>query len=262
MPRGYPSNPEIEQAFIDLIFTSGDEHEMYLSDIYEPLADHFNLTMQQRTATSIEVTRRGEDRSYWQNLVRTAKARLIDKGVLHAKMRNGLCKLQNTKVVSVGARRRLQPPIASNPKPISEAPSKEEVEQVYESVDETPIASDINDTEPTSRTITTTYRILRDTAIARGIKLAYDYRCQICGDRIQVDEVKYYAEVHHIKPLGKPHNGPDIRENVLCVCPNHHVQLDYGAIEIDLASIFTVDAHRVSHEFINYHNTMIYNKRK
>ena len=41
-----------------------------------------------------------------------------------------------------------------------------------------------------------------------------------------------YAEGAHIKPLGKPHNGPDEVENILCLCPNHHVLFDRGAIGV------------------------------
>ncbi|WP_107440879.1 HNH endonuclease [Streptomyces fodineus] len=36
-----------------------------------------------------------------------------------------------------------------------------------------------------------------------------------------------------MRPLGKPHKGPDVEPNVLCLCPNCHVRLDIGAIVID-----------------------------
>ena len=29
-----------------------------------------------------------------------------------------------------------------------------------------------------------------------------------------------------------PHDGPDQASNILCLCPNDHVRLDYGAITI------------------------------
>jgi len=41
------------------------------------------------------------------------------------------------------------------------------------------------------------------------------------------------AEVVGMEPLGTPHNGPDVYENIVCVCPNHHVLLDYGVIPLD-----------------------------
>ncbi|MBT6251913.1 MAG: hypothetical protein HOI84_01280, partial [Flavobacteriaceae bacterium] len=37
----------------------------------------------------------------------------------------------------------------------------------------------------------------------------------------------------HIKPLGRPHSGPDVKENLLCLCPNHHDQFDALAFSIE-----------------------------
>ena len=37
----------------------------------------------------------------------------------------------------------------------------------------------------------------------------------------------------HIQGLGRPHNGPDIIENMLCLCPNHHDQFDNYSYHID-----------------------------
>ena len=42
-----------------------------------------------------------------------------------------------------------------------------------------------------------------------------------------------YAEGAHIRPLARPHNGPDVPENVLCLCPNCHVLFDQGAITVE-----------------------------
>ena len=44
---------------------------------------------------------------------------------------------------------------------------------------------------------------------------------------------EYMSEVHHIRPLGK-HDGADIIENMIVVCPNHHAMFDRGAITISL----------------------------
>ena len=50
-----------------------------------------------------------------------------------------------------------------------------------------------------------------------------------------------YAEGAHIRPLGSPHDGPDKLENVLCLCPNHHVLFDRLAFTVadDLALLGT-----------------------
>jgi predicted restriction endonuclease len=66
----------------------------------------------------------------------------------------------------------------------------------------------------------------------------HEYRCQICGKRIALPDGGFYAEAHHIRPLGSPHNGPDHVGNILCVCPNHHVALDYLCLRLDKESRF------------------------
>jgi len=74
-------------------------------------------------------------------------------------------------------------------------------------------------------------RIIRDTAITRRLKDMYGYRCQVCDTLIETP-AGYYAEAAHVKPLGRPHNGPDTMANVICLCPNHHVQFDYGTFSV------------------------------
>jgi putative restriction endonuclease len=79
---------------------------------------------------------------------------------------------------------------------------------------------------------TTVLRIVRDTSQTRRIKELYDYQCQMCGVRLETPAGPY-AEAAHIRPLGAPHNGPDKPDNILCLCPNHHVLFDHGSITID-----------------------------
>jgi predicted restriction endonuclease len=101
-----------------------------------------------------------------------------------------------------------------------------------------------------------TYRVLRDTALARRLKELHQDSCQICGTQLQLSD-RAYSEAHHIKPLGKPHNGPDIAENILVLCPNDHALLDYGAMELDLTKLRQEPNHRIAPEYVNYHNTVI-----
>jgi putative restriction endonuclease len=78
---------------------------------------------------------------------------------------------------------------------------------------------------------TTVLRIVRDTKQARRIKEMYDYGCQMCGIRLE-GLAGPYAEAAHIRPLGVPHNGPDTSDNILCLCPNHHVLFDHGGVVV------------------------------
>lgn len=103
-------------------------------------------------------------------------------------------------------------------------------------------------------------RIVRDTKMAQRIKKLYKFRCQVCGTRLE-GSAGPYAEAAHIRPLGKPHNGSDTLDNLLCLCPNHHVLFDYGGFTIaDDFSLIGIEGvlerhprHRINEENIRYH---------
>lgn len=120
----------------------------------------------------------------------------------------------------------------------------------------TPKASDVSEVSP-DRAATTTYRILRDTALARRVKVMHNYECQVCGHTIVLPDGSRYAEAHHVKPLGSPHNGLDVIGNILCLCPNHHAECDLGVLRLSLSSLQSADGHGVDAQFINYHNREI-----
>jgi len=117
------------------------------------------------------------------------------------------------------------------------------------------------DKKPTRRIETSIMRIVRDTKLSQEVKKIYDYCCQVCGIEISVHNVKY-AEGAHIKPLGTPHNGHDSKDNILCLCPNHHVMLDKGVYSIkdDLeliggvsGKLFLKPSHKLNKENLKYH---------
>ncbi len=100
--------------------------------------------------------------------------------------------------------------------------------------------ADIDEQPPTSpgdprtpeRRSTTVRRIIRDNALSQLIKALHDHTCQICGVRLLLPDGPY-VEGAHIRPLGSPHDGPDVAGNLLCLCPNDHVLFDQGAIVIE-----------------------------
>lgn len=67
--------------------------------------------------------------------------------------------------------------------------------------------------------------------MTKQLKVIYQHRCQICDNVVHLHD-RYYAEAHHLRPLGGIHRGTDDAGNILVVCPNHHVEFDYGAIAI------------------------------
>jgi putative restriction endonuclease len=103
-------------------------------------------------------------------------------------------------------------------------------------------------------------RIVMNTEVAREVKRINEYKCQVCSVRLETVSGPY-AEGAHIRPLGHPHNGPDIAPNILCMCANHHVLFDRGAfsvaddrklIGID-GNLISVRGHTVGDEFLAYH---------
>lgn len=51
-----------------------------------------------------------------------------------------------------------------------------------------------------------------------------------------------YVESHHLRPLGRPHEGPDTPGNIIVVCPNHHVMFDRGTAAIQPPRLMLVHA--------------------
>jgi hypothetical protein len=114
--------------------------------------------------------------------------------------------------------------------------------------------------------------LIRDSKIVKELKEIYDNKCQICGERIEISKDIYYSEWHHIKPLGRDHNGDDIQENILVLCPNHHTQFDYWVIAINPIN-FQIEykyqkgnnlkinkSHEVWIEYLKYHYDKIFKK--
>lgn len=112
---------------------------------------------------------------------------------------------------------------------------------------------------------TTVQRIVRNTTIAAKVKAMHNHTCQVCGLQLQT-AAGPYAEAAHIRGLGAPHHGPDAMDNILSLCPNHHVLFDNGGIYIDedklvreagshlvVSALRTLDQHFIGPEHIKYH---------
>ena len=109
----------------------------------------------------------------------------------------------------------------------------------------------------------TVIRVVRNTKKSGQIKELYNFQCQICELAIKTKN-GFYAEGAHIKPLGGPHDGDDSIDNLLCLCPNHHVMFDKGTFSIaddltllgDVEGKLTVHAkHYINSENFKYHRS-------
>lgn len=135
-------------------------------------------------------------------------------------------------------------------------------------IPDTPLACDSQtQNEQVERMELNTFRYVRDTRISKELKHRYNHFCQICGYRLQIGVNSYYSEAHHIQPLGQGHNGPDVKENLIILCPNHHAEFDYGVMAIDPEThkvchsnpldryhgIQLRSDHKIGDEFLRYH---------
>jgi hypothetical protein len=125
------------------------------------------------------------------------------------------------------------------------------------------------------KTIASVSRTERNQNIVKYLKELYEDRCQICGERLCVGKDSFYSEVHHIQPIGA-HNGADIIENMIVLCPNHHVLFDRGVITIDLKNKLVkhynvtdplnnksiIIKHNLDVKYIEYYNKKIYLSNK
>lgn len=118
----------------------------------------------------------------------------------------------------------------------------------------------------------------RDTELVKKLKRTYNNQCMFCGVQLKISEDLFYSEAAHIKRLGSPDHGPDTEENVIILCPNHHVQFDNGVLWIEaekdekeertkyyIKSIFEDDPlnnkelelkHAIKNSHIQYHQNM------
>lgn len=112
-------------------------------------------------------------------------------------------------------------------------------------------------------------RVVRWTAVSQAVKEIYKNLCQVCRTEVLVPTGRY-AEGAHIRPLGRPHNGPDEPDNVICLCPNCHVRFDAKAFHLRvgesaihvvdsvtgevLGELFMCAPHEVSPAHVEYHS--------
>ena len=114
-----------------------------------------------------------------------------------------------------------------------------------------------------------TSRLKRDVKLSEKIKEMYDHRCQVCDVQLHSPSGPI-AIGAHIRGLGRPHNGPDTIENMLCLCPNHHDQFDRLAFYVEPESlkiiglndfeerhIKVLNRHRLDKQFLEYHKALV-----
>ncbi|MFJ8746809.1 HNH endonuclease [Embleya sp. NPDC127516] len=115
-----------------------------------------------------------------------------------------------------------------------------------------------------SKTIRATTRYDRDSGIVRDLKLLYDNTCQICGTTLRGRAGKRGSDGAHFRPLAE--GGPDSLTNLLCLCANHHRELDLHGIYVGSDNVvyitdsFEIEGeltfhseHRINADHARYH---------
>ena len=107
-------------------------------------------------------------------------------------------------------------------------------------------------------------RFIRDTKKVKQLKIMYHDECQICSYVINISAESRYSEVHHLRPLGN--DGDDDFDNMIVLCPTHHVEFDCKIIGIDndkktiidkngksIGTITMNKKHKLNEENIKFH---------
>ena len=128
----------------------------------------------------------------------------------------------------------------------------------------------VDDTEhPVSESERVQYignRVKRNVKFSEQIKSLYKDTCQVCKVYLKTPKDGIgISEAAHIKALGRPHNGPDTKANMICLCPNHHAQFDKRSfyIEPETLKVIGLDEykgksisinmkHKVKSEYLEY----------
>lgn len=120
---------------------------------------------------------------------------------------------------------------------------------------------------PPQTTSSVVTRYIRDSRYGEELKELYEHKCCFCETLIERPHDTPYVESCHIKPLND--GGPDAIENLLILCPNHHIEFDYGSISIDPRDLTLkhinrrnslhgkqiVLRHQVNIDYLRYHFT-------
>jgi putative restriction endonuclease len=115
--------------------------------------------------------------------------------------------------------------------------NKDELEQqsLIDIYEETSIEEKINELKKTTgiphETVTVNQKVYkRDNKTIALLKSIRGFKCQMCGKQIKKKDGGYYIEAAHIRP--KYLKGAETPDNILILCPNHHKEFDFGALEI------------------------------
>jgi putative restriction endonuclease len=101
--------------------------------------------------------------------------------------------------------------------------------------------------------------LVRNQANVDWIKDLYANICQVCRVQLMTDAGSISIGAH-IQGLGKPHNGPDVVGNMLCLCHNCHAIFDSGSFYINNDRKTITWLHKPNTDGVLTYSTELYSK--
>ncbi len=106
-----------------------------------------------------------------------------------------------------------------------------------------------NSDGPPNKKLEMTTKFDRNIKKVEQLKLIYSNRCQVCNYQIDLSPDQKYSEVHHLRPLKL--GGDDDYDNMIVLCPTHHVEFDYNLIGINMDGKTLINKHNAKVGLLN-----------
>ncbi len=202
----YPAYEEVELPLLKLLYEhGGPEYQMRARDTYEPLADHFGLSVIERSQTRDELLGDGRHEPVWNNRVQWARRKLSEYGYLE-KSKRGYWKLskrgaEKAAALSTGKLFHIIYP-DDVPGNVVEGAKRKVAVNTYE----------------------------RSAEARQKCIEYYGYKCSVCGfDFFEAygDRGRHFIHVHHIVPISSIGESyvVDPISDLRPICPNCHAMV-------------------------------------
>jgi len=227
----YPVYMHVEEALLSLLyFNGGSDYQMMSFETYEPLADYFNLSEQERTKGRLFKDGRYEPK--WNNMVQWARRQLKKKKYLDATAPRATWKLTNKGISAAksisGKYRALQSAQSLGFEHDPKAPKK----SIVEDAKTLPDIEELNlFVKEGGRKLITHFRRERNPRIvaekkAQVLKVSGKLKCEVCGFDFpeKYGDLGYgFCEAHHVKPLSDSNREIETKlEDLAILCSNCH----------------------------------------
>ena len=107
-----------------------------------------------------------------------------------------------------------------------------------------------------ARVVRETIRFVRDRSVADQVKAAYENACQRCRKVVLLRNRVGYAEAAHVRSL--KNGGSDTPDNVLCLCPNCHKEMDGGGFQLREDDLHFRPGHALNSANVDHYNRRVF----